>query len=80
VAWAGNSFLDKRRDAFLMAKGYRVLRFNNNDVIANRYGVLTLIAEVLESAPSLPSPAGGGGYPSKWGVVRYTAWSAEERR
>ena len=71
---------DKRREAFLVAKGYRVLRFNNNDVMSNRYGVLTLIAEVLESAPSLPSPASGGGNPSKWRVARYTAWSAEERR
>ena len=71
---------DERRNAFLAAKGYRVLRFNNNDVIADRYGVLTLIAEVLESAPSLPSPAGGGGNPSKWRVARYTAWTAESRR
>jgi very-short-patch-repair endonuclease len=71
---------DERRVAFLAAKGYRVLRFNNNDVISNRYGVLTLIAEVLEQAPpSLPSPAGGGGNPSKWRVARYTAWSGEER-
>ena len=83
---------DERRDAFLIAKGYRILRFNNNDVISNRYGVLTLIAEVLESAPSLPSPACGGGGPEpmasreSYGVVRGAAamklilpWSEERR-
>jgi len=70
---------DERRDAFLIGRGYRVLRFNNNDVISNRAGVLALIAEILEAAPSLPSPASGGGNPSKWRVARYTAWSVEER-
>src|SRR3989442_393834 len=58
---------DERRNAFLAAKGYRVLRFNNNDVIANRYGVLTLIAEVLESAPPPPPPPPGGGGGSERG-------------
>jgi very-short-patch-repair endonuclease len=71
---------DERRDAFLAIKGYRVLRFNNNDVISNRDGVLTLIGEALEQAPSLPSPASGGGKPSKWRVAKYTAWTAESRR
>jgi very-short-patch-repair endonuclease len=70
---------DERRNTFLTGKGYRLLRFNNNDVISNPSGVLTLIAEILESTPSLPSPASGGGNPSKWRVARYTAWSAEER-
>jgi very-short-patch-repair endonuclease len=69
---------DERRHGFLTSRGYRVLRFNNNDVISNSEGVLTLIAEILESAPSLPSPASGGGSRSKWRVARYTAWSAEE--
>jgi hypothetical protein len=41
---------------------------------------LTVIAEVLESAPSLPSPASRGGYPSKWRIARYTAWAAESSR
>src|SRR5437660_1200552 len=34
---------DERRNAFLASRGYQVLRFNNNDVISNREGVLTLI-------------------------------------
>jgi very-short-patch-repair endonuclease len=53
---------DAVRDAYLNAKGYRVLRFNNLDVMTNRHGVLTRIAEALgEAAPSLPSPASGRG-------------------
>jgi very-short-patch-repair endonuclease len=53
---------DKRRDAFLAAKGFRVLRFSNHDVMTNRAGVLeTIAATVRERAPSLPSPASGGG-------------------
>src|SRR3954451_3244190 len=30
---------DARRDAFLASKGFRVLRFNNHDVMTNRQGV-----------------------------------------
>ena len=54
---------DAVRDAYLRAKGFRVLRFNNHDVMTNREGVLTTIALVLGEAvaPSLPSPASGGG-------------------
>jgi len=54
---------DAVRDRYLRAKGYRVLRFNNHEVMSNREGVLTRIASVLGGpiAPSLPSPASGGG-------------------
>jgi very-short-patch-repair endonuclease len=54
---------DAARDAYLRSKEYRVLRFNNYDVMTNREGVLTTIAVVLGEAvtPSLPSPASGGG-------------------
>jgi very-short-patch-repair endonuclease len=54
---------DAVRDAYLRAKGFRVLRFNNHDVMTNRDGVLTTIASVLGEAiaPALPSPASGGG-------------------
>ena len=49
---------DAARDAYLRGKGYRVLRFNNHEVMTNREGVLTTIASVLgeAAAPSLPSP------------------------
>jgi len=45
-----------RRDAFLGSKGYRVLRFNNHDVMTNREGVLATIAAALGEAPSLTLP------------------------
>jgi very-short-patch-repair endonuclease len=47
---------DARRDAFLKSKGYRVLRFNNHDVITNRQGVLETIAAAIEKTPSLTLP------------------------
>ena len=54
---------DRRRDAFFAAKGFRVLRFSNHDVMTNRVGVLETIAAAVRDgrAPSLPSPASGGG-------------------
>ena len=46
---------DARRTAFLKAQGYRVIRFWNNDVIANVDGVLEVIADMLSSSPSQPA-------------------------
>ena len=43
----------RARDAFLTSKGYRVLRFWNNDVTGNLSGVLTAILAAL-SDPTLP--------------------------
>jgi len=43
-----NSKTDEARDAALRAAGYAILRFWNSDVLANREGVLTIIAEALE--------------------------------
>ena len=50
---------DRRRDTFLAGKGFRVLRFNNHDVMSNRVGVLEAIAAAVREAraPSLPSPS-----------------------
>ena len=39
---------DAERTAFLESKGYRVLRFWNNDVLSNTETVLAMIAEALE--------------------------------
>ena len=47
---------DARRDAFLISKGYRVLRFNNHDVMTNKQGVLETIAAALVAAPSPTLP------------------------
>ena len=47
---------DARRDAFLASKGYRMLRFNNHDVMTNRQGVLETIAAAIAPAPSPSLP------------------------
>jgi very-short-patch-repair endonuclease len=56
---------DKVRTQFLEARGYRVLRFWNNEVIENMSGVLSAIdAAVNAETPPTPDPcppqAGGG--------------------
>jgi very-short-patch-repair endonuclease len=51
---------DARRDAYLAGKGFRVLRFNNHDVMLNRQGVLETIAAAIERAPSLTLPPQAG--------------------
>ena len=53
---------DRNRDAWLHAHGIRVLRFWNNDVMANLPGVLEVIGAALRSGPSpQPSPWKGEG-------------------
>jgi very-short-patch-repair endonuclease len=53
-----NVVRDTRRDTYLRAQGYRVLRFNNLDVMKNRAGVLETIAAAVggSEAPSLTLP------------------------
>jgi very-short-patch-repair endonuclease len=56
---------DEVRTRYLEAKGYRVLRFWNNDVLENISGVLAMIdAAVKADRPPTPDPsppqAGGG--------------------
>jgi very-short-patch-repair endonuclease len=48
---------DQRRDTYLRAQGFRVLRFWNNEIFENEEGVLTRIFEALESPLPNPSPA-----------------------
>jgi very-short-patch-repair endonuclease len=55
---------DVRRDAFLASKGFRVLRFNNHDVMTNRQGVLETIAAALAATPSPPLPRKRGREPT----------------
>ena len=58
---------DARRTAFLESKGYRVLRFWNNDVLSNLDGVAQVIAAALstphpaQAALESPSPSRGEG-------------------
>lgn len=47
---------DARRTAFLIAQGYSVLRFWNNEVLDNLDGVLSVIGQALDNRPS-PSPS-----------------------
>ena len=59
---------DARRTAFLERKGYRVLRFWNNDILRNVNGVAQVIADALstphpaQAAPESPSPSRGEGF------------------
>jgi very-short-patch-repair endonuclease len=54
---------DAKRDAWLRAEGFVVLRFWNNDVLTNLRGVLERIADTLHEfgPPSLTLPRKGGG-------------------
>ena len=55
---------DKRRDAFMRAQSYTILRFGNADVMGNVEGVAAVIAATLADRPT-PNPSrtreGSGG-------------------
>src|SRR5262245_51642598 len=57
---------DERRDRWFESRGYRVLRFANDDVMKNLEGVVLAIAEAAKQAAplSLTLPRKGGGNPS----------------
>jgi very-short-patch-repair endonuclease len=65
---------DKQRDAYLIAQGYCVLRFWNNDVLANTNGVLERILAVSQqpltriATRSDLSPQAGRGTESRKGL------------
>jgi very-short-patch-repair endonuclease len=54
---------DSRRDEWFASRGYRVLRFTNDDVTKNLEGVVLAIGQAAEQAapPSLTLPRKGGG-------------------
>ena len=52
---------DARRDAYLTAQGFKILRFWNNDIFSNEDGVIERILVALESPLPNPSPAKGRG-------------------
>jgi very-short-patch-repair endonuclease len=56
-AWRATT--DAARTAALEARGYRVLRVWNNDVLGNLEGVLQTIRRHLPPAPTLPRKGGG---------------------
>jgi len=52
---------DARRDSYLRAQGFRILRFWNNEIFDNEEGVTARIFEALHSPLPNPSPARGRG-------------------
>ena len=64
---------DARRSAIIEAKGFRVLRFSNHDVITNLSGVLeTIAAAVAASTPTLTLPRKREREPAADGAARET--------
>jgi very-short-patch-repair endonuclease len=56
---------DAQRDAWFASRGYRMLRFTNDDVLKNLEGVVLVIAEAASLVPlSLSLPRKGGGNPN----------------
>ena len=55
------SAADARRDAWLTAQGFRVLRFWNNDILNNTDGVAVAVPAALEIPLPNPSPVKGEG-------------------
>ena len=51
---------DEKRTAWLESRGYKVIRFWNNDVFKNPEGVLTTILLALKITPSPPEGEGRG--------------------
>jgi very-short-patch-repair endonuclease len=43
---------DQTHDAGLQSRGFRILRFWNNDIVGNTDGVLQLIVEAIANSPS----------------------------
>ncbi|MCC8938207.1 endonuclease domain-containing protein [Bradyrhizobium sp. Arg68] len=71
---------DERRDAWLASRGYRVLRFTNDDVLRNLEGVALAILQAAEQAAplSLTLPRKGGGNPSAGESLTSETDGAEE--
>ena len=76
---------DEKRDAFLRARGYRVLRFWNTEVFENCFGVLERVYEAVAGDPPPQSPAPEGlatTTPPQGGSDRKgtAAWTVERAR
>ena len=71
---------DERRDQWFASRGYRVVRFTNDDVMKNLEGVVLSILEAAEQvAPlSLTLPRKGGGNPPGNASLTSDADTSEE--
>ena len=56
-----SSSLEAERSGFLQNEGYRILRFWNNDVLANIDGVLEIIQSAILATPTPTPPHKGEG-------------------
>ena len=75
---------DRERDEFLRQRGYRVLRFWNNEVFENCLGVLERVYEALTSPPprqpipvglaAATPPQGGSDWMDEWTLERARAY------
>jgi very-short-patch-repair endonuclease len=75
---------DRRRDRWLESRGYRVLRFTNDDVLKNLEGVVLAIIEAAEQAAPLSPTLSrkGRGNPSAGASltdIEYLSFSQEAR-
>lgn len=50
---------DRQRDAYITSRGYRILRFWNNDVLTDMDAVLEEILRTLEAAGDQTAPPAG---------------------
>ena len=71
---------DERRDAYLQAQGFRILRFWNNDIFENEACVCDAILAALESPLPNPSPAEGRGALGRTRIGGRRAWWLRVRR
>ena len=62
----GRTAYDEARTRFLEARGYRVVRFWNNDVMENIEGVMEVIVGAFDVVPSPPTPLPQAGEGSLW--------------
>jgi very-short-patch-repair endonuclease len=69
---------DAVRDAWLVAQGFRVVRFWNNEILQDTAAVLAVIFEAVAATPLSPSPSPARGEVSGAGDHRVSA--PEERR
>ena len=73
---------DAVRDRYFVERGYRVMRFWNNDVLRNLEGVLTAI---VDSDPSPGAPTGAPPSPSRGegdrarGSASVQSWASNDR-